>query len=113
MDHRNHIMNIDGSTFSHVELVNGDRNTGPRPDVGELQRLLREHRAELVRLADTKGDRARVHLDELEEAVGEEQPDAARVRYGWDSVLRVLKGGAAAAESVSKITDVIRSLFGT
>jgi hypothetical protein len=40
------------------------------------------------------------------------EPDADVVRGGWKSVLKALDVGARAAESVTRITDLVSSLFG-
>jgi hypothetical protein len=111
MNYRNHSLNVTNSTVIDSRFVSGDQYVGTPPNVAELQRLLAEHRAELVRLGDTKGDRVRVHIEDIEEEIAAENPDRSRVRHAWDSVLRALKGGAEGAESVSKITEVIRSMF--
>jgi hypothetical protein len=105
-----HHMEINGSKFWNSTVNNGP--VGSRVDVGELRQLLQEHRTELVRLGGTRGERVESRIEEIEEELAAPEPDKPAVRSAWESVLRVIKGGAAAAESVSKITDAIRSLSG-
>jgi hypothetical protein len=108
-----HTINISGrNEFIGVEINNGHRNVESAPDLRELRRLLSEHRAELVRLGGSRGARVESRIEEIEEEIESGKPDNSLVRSAWNSVLNVLKGGATAAESVSKINDLIRSLFG-
>jgi hypothetical protein len=120
MNHSSHAININGNnTFIDVEMTSGNRITSggdshvaASPDFAELWQLLAEHRAELVRLGGSRGARVESRIEEIEEEIETGKPDKSRVSSAWDSVLNVLKGSAAGAESVSKISEVVRSLFG-
>jgi hypothetical protein len=112
MNYRNHSLNVTNSTVTNSRFVSGDQYVGTPPDVAELQRLLADHRAELVRLGGARGARVDSRIEEIDEQLETGNPDGSAVSSAWNSILNVLKGGAEGAESVSKISEVIRSLFG-
>jgi hypothetical protein len=101
---------IQGSTFTNGHNYSSVDHGGA--DLAKLRELLREHRAELIRLGGTRGERVQSRLDEIEEELEDHQPDKPAVQSAWKSLLKALQGGATAAKSVSTINDVIRSLFG-
>ncbi|WP_214404332.1 hypothetical protein [Pseudonocardia lacus] len=107
-----HSMNIDRSQFINSKITNGHDFSGSTTDCTQLLRLLAEHRAELVELAGPRGDRVDSRIAEIEEEIAAPEPDGPAVKSAWKSVQKVLSGGVTAAESVSKINDAIRSLFG-
>jgi hypothetical protein len=113
MNQSSHSINISGkSTFIKSEITSGHRYGAAPPDVTELRQLLEEHRAELVRLGGRRAARVECRIEEIGEEIEKAEPRASTVRSAWESVLDVLKGGAAGAESVAKITEVVRSLSG-
>ena len=78
----------------------------------DLRSELRRHRAELIGLAGDKGRRVEDRLDEIDEELGKPEPDPETVRVGWKSVAAAITGAGGAAESLTKIAELVRSLFG-
>lgn len=108
-------INISGGTFHQSNLSTGsihqtvhNRQSG----ADDLRAVLREHRDELIRLAGDRGPRAARDLDKIDQQLGEPEPEAEAVRAGWKSVAGMVTGAGSAAESLTKIADLVRSVFG-
>lgn len=112
----NQSITISDSNFPGINNVSNGPITvvrdSPKATVGDLRGELRRHRAEIVELAGTQGPRAERALDHLEQELADPEPDKDVVRGGWKSVTKLLAGGAAAAESVTKIAELVRTLTG-
>lgn len=106
------IQNINESSFVNSTVTNVNNSGADKAHAAELRSLLRAHRAELVRLGGAKGERVDSRIEEMEEELGKTELDKAAVGSAWRSALKVLAGGAAAAESVTKIGDAVRSFLG-
>lgn len=78
----------------------------------ELRAELRRHRDELIRLAADKGPLVKHDLDEIDHQLAEPKPDAGAVRSRWKTVTRLVTEAGGAAESLTKIAELVRSLFG-
>jgi hypothetical protein len=79
----------------------------------DLRSALAGSRAEIVGLGRDEAEcRAlATRIDQVAEELATAEPDGDIVRGGWKSILKVLDAGAAAADSVSKITGLVSSLF--
>jgi hypothetical protein len=116
----NRSIKITGGEFSKSAVAAGDirqtfvkRSRVDNADLlAELRAELRSHRAELIRLAGAKGSRVARNLDEIDEEIAELEPNAQAVRNGWETVTRLVTGAGGAAESLTKIAELVRSLFG-
>ena len=109
---------ITGGNFTQSAVGIGSiyqHNTAEQATAGDLRSALAEGRAEIIALGRDDTDRVRLAhgLDQVQEELAASEPDADIVRGGWKSVLKVLDAGAAATSSVVKISEFIRSLFGT
>lgn len=111
---------VSGGTFTgsavsteHAEV----HNAGPVSSitVDDLRDALRAYRDEIVALGRDDVERTRVdgRIEQVLEELEAPEPDSDVVRGGWKSVLRALDAGAGAAESLTKVTDLVTTLFGT
>ncbi|GAA1862519.1 hypothetical protein GCM10009836_48520 [Pseudonocardia ailaonensis] len=110
---------ISGGTFAgsaigigKVTVNNGDVQ---QVTVDDLRSALAGGRQKLLDAAPDETSRARVAtaVEELQEELEVPEPDGDVVRGGWKRVLRLLDGGAKAAESIATITELVSSLFGS
>lgn len=117
MPDENRSITISNGTFIKSAIAGGDVkqtiNEGSRHSrAAELRTELRRHRDELIRLAGTKGSGVAHNLDEIDAQLASPKPDPDIVRGGWKSVARIVTGAGSAAESFSKIAELVHSLFG-
>ena len=110
---------VTGGTFTGSAIGNGrvEVHNGPvsQVTVGDLREALRAHHDEIVALGRDESERRRVagRIEQVVEELEAPAPDADVVRGGWKSVLKVLGAGAAAAEGLTKVTDLVTALFGS
>jgi hypothetical protein len=113
-------MTITGGTFTrsavgvenvHVHNAGGEQHL----TVDDLRAALAAGRADILDAA--RDDMARKALasrvDALSEELEADEPDGEIVRGGWKSVRKLLETGAQAAETITKITDMVGALFGS
>jgi hypothetical protein len=112
----NRSITIKNSKLKKAKIAGGDINIFGQAREGTaagLRAELRRHRDELVGLAGDKGRRVEDRLDEIDEELGKPKPDPETVRVGWKSVAAAITGAGGAAESLTKIAELVRSLFGS
>lgn len=107
---------VTGGTFtgSAVGIGRTEVHNAGAVSVGDLREALRAHHDEIVALGRDDAGRRRVagHIEQVVEELEAPEPDKDVVRGGWKSVLKVLGTGAAAAEGLTKVTDLVTALFG-
>lgn len=118
MTGRTNRISITGGTFAgsaigneHVQVTN--TSGVEQVTIEVLRSSLAVAREEIVGLAadPTQRSRLRAQIAQVEEELRVDEPDGDVVRGGWKRVMRMLDGGAQAAESVAKIWQAISSLF--
>ena len=116
MSKENRSITITNGNFERVNVAAGDITIVKHARSGtaaDLRVELRRHRDELIGLAGDKGRRVEDRLDEIDEELAKPKPDPATVRVGWKSVAAAITGAGGAAESLTKIAELVRSLFGS
>jgi hypothetical protein len=83
--------------------------------VDDLRSALAASRAEIVGLGRDEAESRTLasRIDQVADELATDEPDGDIVRGGWKSALKVLDSGAAAADSISRITQLVSSLFGS
>jgi uncharacterized protein YfaP (DUF2135 family) len=110
---------VTGGTFTGSALSNEHAEvhiTGPVSPVtvGDLREALQAYRDDIVALGHDDAARARVagRIEQVAEELETTEPDADVVRGGWKSILKTLDASARAAESLTKVTELVTALFG-
>ena len=111
---------VSGGNFSGSAVGIGDvrvHNIGGTHQVTpyDLRSALAASRAEIVALGrdDAECRTLANQIDQVTQELTAAEPDGDIVRGGWKSALKILDSGGAAADSISKITDLVSSLFGS